>query len=171
LKIIVLLYIIVQMKIRTGFGYDVHRLEDGLDFWLGGIKMDYHKGALGHSDADVLIHAICDALLGAANLRDIGYHFSDNDPAFKGIDSKILLKNVVDLLQEKGYSIGNIDSTVALEAPKVNPRIDDMKQALAETMGIDIDDISIKATTSEKMGFIGIGEGVAAYASVLIEKT
>ena len=158
------------MKIRTGFGYDVHQLEEGVEFWLGGIKMDYHKGAVGHSDADVLIHAICDALLGAANLRDIGYHFSDNDPALKGIDSKILLKNVVELLNAKGYSIGNIDSTVALEAPKVNPRIDDMKKVLAETMGIDIDDISIKATTSEKMGFVGVGDGIAAYANVLIEK-
>lgn len=159
------------MKIRTGFGYDVHRLEDGIDFWLGGIKMDYHKGAIGHSDADVLIHAICDALLGAANLRDIGYHFSDNDPALKGIDSKILLKNVVDLLHDKGYTIGNIDSTVALEAPKVNPRIDDMKKVLAETMSVSIDDISIKATTSEKMGFVGHGDGVAAFANVLISRT
>ncbi len=159
------------MKIRTGFGYDVHRLEDGVDFWLGGIKMDYHKGAVGHSDADVLIHAICDALLGAANLRDIGYHFSDNDPALKGIDSKILLKNVVEKLHDKGYTISNIDSTVALEAPKVNPRIDEMKQVLASTMKIDIDDISIKATTSEKMGFVGAGEGIAAYANVLISKT
>jgi 2-C-methyl-D-erythritol 2,4-cyclodiphosphate synthase len=158
------------MKIRTGFGYDVHQLDEGIEFWLGGIKMDYHKGAIGHSDADVLIHAICDALLGAANLRDIGYHFSDNDPALKGIDSKILLKNVVELLTAKGYSIGNIDSTVALEAPKVNPRIDEMKQVLAETMGIDLDDISIKATTSEKMGFVGVGDGIAAYANVLIEK-
>ena len=161
----------MQMKIRTGFGYDVHQLEEGIEFWLGGIKMDYHKGAVGHSDADVLIHAICDALLGAANLRDIGYHFSDNDPALKGIDSKILLKNVVDLLEEKGYSIGNIDSTVALEAPKVNPRIEEMKQVLSETMKIDIEDISIKATTSEKMGFVGVGDGIAAYANVLIEKT
>jgi 2-C-methyl-D-erythritol 2,4-cyclodiphosphate synthase len=160
----------MQMKIRTGFGYDVHQLEEGAEFWLGGIKIDYHKGAVGHSDADVLIHAICDALLGAANLRDIGYHFSDNDPALKGIDSKILLKNVRELLQEKGYSIGNIDSTIALESPKVNPRINEMKEALAGVMQIDIDDISIKATTSEKMGFVGVGDGVAAYANVLISK-
>jgi 2-C-methyl-D-erythritol 2,4-cyclodiphosphate synthase len=160
----------MQMKIRTGFGYDVHQLEEGAEFWLGGIKIDYHKGAVGHSDADVLIHAICDALLGAANLRDIGYHFSDNDPALKGIDSKILLKNVRDLLQEKGYAIGNIDSTIALESPKVNPRISEMKEALAGVMQIDIDDISIKATTSEKMGFVGVGDGVAAYANVLISK-
>jgi 2-C-methyl-D-erythritol 2,4-cyclodiphosphate synthase len=158
------------MKIRTGFGYDVHRLEEGIEFWLGGVKMDYEKGAVGHSDADVLIHAICDALLGAANLRDIGYHFSDNDPALKGIDSKILLKSVVDKLEDKGYTIGNIDSTVALEAPKLNPRIIEMKEILAKTMAIDIDDISIKATTSEKMGFVGKGEGIAAYANVLISK-
>ena len=159
------------MKIRTGFGYDVHRLEEGVEFWLGGIKMEYDKGAVGHSDADVLIHAICDALLGAANLRDIGYHFSDNDPALKGVDSKILLKNVVDLLTEKGYSIGNIDSTVALEEPKVNPRIDEMKQLLAETMSINVDDISIKATCSVLLGFVGVGDGIAAYANVLIEKS
>jgi 2-C-methyl-D-erythritol 2,4-cyclodiphosphate synthase len=158
----------MRMKIRTGFGYDVHQLKEGAEFWLGGIKIDYHKGAVGHSDADVLIHAICDALLGAANLRDIGYHFSDNDPALKGIDSKILLKNVRELLQEKGYTIGNIDSTIALESPKVNPRINEMKEALAGVMQIDVDDISIKATTSEKMGFVGVGDGVAAYANVLI---
>ena len=156
------------MKIRTGFGYDVHQLHNGVEFWLGGIKIDYHKGAVGHSDADVLIHAICDALLGAANLRDIGYHFSDKDPAYKGIDSKILLKKVVKLVQEKGYSIGNIDSTVALEAPKVNPRIEEMKKTLSKIMNIDLDDISIKATTSEKMSFVGKGNGIAAYASVLI---
>ncbi len=158
------------MKIRTGFGYDVHQLEEGRDFWLGGIKLEYFKGAKGHSDADVLIHAICDALLGAANLRDIGYHFADDDPSFKDIDSKILLRRVVKLLSENGYKIGNIDSTVALEEPKVNPSIEEMQQVLANAMGIDIDDISIKATTSEKMGFIGRGDGVAAYASVLITK-
>lgn len=158
------------MKIRTGFGYDVHQLKEGVEFWLGGIKLDYHKGASGHSDADVLIHAICDALLGAANLRDIGYHFSDTDPAYKGIDSKILLQKVVDLVDSKGYLIGNIDSTVALEAPKVNLHIDQMKKVLAGIMAIDVDDISIKATTSEKMGFVGKGDGIAAYANVLIEK-
>ena len=158
------------MKIRTGFGYDVHQLKEGVEFWLGGIKLDYHKGASGHSDADVLIHAICDALLGAANLRDIGYHFSDTDPAYKGIDSKILLQQVVELLDSKGYLIGNIDSTVALEAPKVNPHIDQMKKVLAKIMAIDVDDISIKATTSEKMGFVGKGDGISAYANVLIER-
>lgn len=158
------------MKIRTGFGYDVHQLKDGVDFWVGGIKLNYHKGAVGHSDADVLIHAICDALLGAANLRDIGYHFSDKDPKYKGIDSKILLKNVVDLLEKDGYNIGNIDSTVVLEAPKLNPLINEMKTVMADIMKIDLNDISIKATTSEKMGFVGTEHGIAAYANVLIIK-
>ncbi|VAW26256.1 2-C-methyl-D-erythritol 2,4-cyclodiphosphate synthase [hydrothermal vent metagenome] len=159
------------MKIRTGFGYDVHRLEAGKDFWLGGIKLEHVKGAVGHSDADVLIHAICDALLGAANLRDIGYHFSDQDAAYKGIDSKILLKDVVALIKEKGYSIGNIDSTIALEAPKVNPHISEMCKVLSNVMEIELDDISIKATTSEKLGFVGRTDGVAAYANVLIVKS
>lgn len=158
------------MKIRTGFGYDVHRLENRKDFWLGGIKIEHTKGAVGHSDADVLIHAICDALLGAANLRDIGFHFSDQDVAYKGIDSKILLKDVVKLLKDKGFSIGNIDSTIALEAPKVNPHIPKMCEVLSEVMQIDLDDISIKATTSEKLGFVGTEDGVAAYANVLIVK-
>lgn len=158
------------MKIRTGFGYDVHKLKEGKDFWLGGIQLEHTKGAIGHSDADVLIHAICDALLGAANLRDIGYHFSDQDATYKGIDSKILLKDVVDLLKEKGYAIGNIDSTIALEAPKVNPHIPEMCAVLSKVMQIDLDDISIKATTSEKIGFVGREDGVAAYASVLITK-
>ncbi len=158
------------MKIRTGFGYDVHQLEEGYDLWIGGIKFDSVKGAVGHSDADVLIHAICDALLGAANLRDIGYHFSDQDPAFKGIDSKILLEKVSDLLKDKGYSIGNIDCTVVLETPKVNPHIDTIKQVLCPILNLDLDDLSIKATTSEKMGFVGTGAGIAAYASVLIER-
>lgn len=158
------------MNIRTGFGYDVHKLEDGADFWLGGIKIEHTKGAVGHSDADVLIHAICDALLGAANLRDIGYHFSDQDPAFKGIDSKKLLKEVVSLLGSKGYSIGNIDSTIALQSPKINPHVSEMCKTLAEVMVIDIDNISIKATTTEKLGFVGTEAGVAAFANVLIIK-
>ena len=158
------------MKIRTGFGYDVHQLKDGIDFWLGGIKISSEKGAVGHSDADVLIHAICDALLGAANLRDIGYHFSDTDPVYKGIDSKILLAKVVELLQTKGYQIGNIDSTVVLELPKVNPHIEEISKVLTDILKIDLDCLSIKATTSEKMGFVGTGQGVAAYVSVLIEK-
>jgi len=158
------------MKIRTGFGYDVHQLQDGEDFWLGGIKVPHTKGAVGHSDADVLIHVICDALLGAANMRDIGYHFADTDPQFKGIDSKILLKDVMALIRDKGYEIGNIDSTICLQQPKINPHIPDMKQCLAGVMGIDLDDLSIKATTTEKLGFVGTQEGVAAFATVLITK-
>ena len=158
------------MKIRTGFGYDVHRLEEGYDFWLGGIKVPHTKGAVGHSDADVLIHVICDALLGAANMRDIGFHFADTDPQFKGIDSKILLRDVMKLIGEKGWSIGNIDSTICLQQPKVNPYIPAMKSCLAEVMNIDEDDISIKATTTEKLGFVGTEQGVAAFATVLIQK-
>ena len=158
------------MKIRTGFGYDVHQLKVGEDFWLGGIQVPHIKGAVGHSDADVLIHVICDALLGAANMRDIGYHFADTDPQFKGIDSKILLKDVMILLREAGYEIGNIDTTICLQQPKVNPHISDMKQCLAEVMNINKEDISIKATTTEKLGFIGTEEGVAAFATVLITK-
>ncbi|UOQ54488.1 2-C-methyl-D-erythritol 2,4-cyclodiphosphate synthase [Hymenobacter cellulosivorans] len=156
------------MKIRTGFGYDVHQLQEGLPFWLGGIQVPHTHGAIGHSDADVLIHVICDALLGAANLRDIGFHFPDTDPQYKGIDSKRLLAEVMRLLRERGYSIGNIDSTICLEAPKVNPHIAQMQQVLAEVMQIPVEDISIKATTTEKLGFVGKREGVAAYASVLI---
>lgn len=158
------------MKIRTGFGYDVHQLKEGEDFWLGGIKVPHIKGAVGHSDADVLIHVICDALLGAANMRDIGYHFSDKDPQFKGIDSKILLKDVMTLLKEKGWSIGNIDSTICLQQPKVNPHIPAMKKSLSEVMEIEEDDLSIKATTTEQLGFVGKEEGVAAFATVLIVK-
>ena len=158
------------MKIRVGFGYDVHKLEAGEDFWLGGIKVPHTHGAVGHSDADVLIHVICDALLGAANMRDIGFHFSDKDPKYKGIDSKILLKDVVRLITEKGFEIGNIDSTICLQQPKVNPHIPAMKACLAEVMGIDEEDLSIKATTTEKLGFVGKEEGVAAYATVLIQK-
>lgn len=158
------------MKIRVGFGYDVHQLKAGEDFWLGGIEVPHTHGAVGHSDADVLIHVICDALLGAANLRDIGYHFSDQDPQFKGIDSKILLKDVVKLVSEKGFSIGNIDATICLQRPKINPHVPAMKTCLAEVMGIDEEDVSIKATTTERLGFVGKEEGVAAYATVLIQK-
>ncbi|MBL3657056.1 2-C-methyl-D-erythritol 2,4-cyclodiphosphate synthase [Fulvivirga sediminis] len=158
------------MKIRTGFGYDVHQLQEGYDFWLGGIKLDHTKGAVGHSDADVLIHVICDALLGAANMRDIGFHFSDKDPKYKGIDSKILLKEVMKLIREKGWEISNIDSTICLQQPKVNPHIPEMKTCLAEVMGIPEEDISIKATTTEKLGFVGREDGVSAYATVLIIK-
>ena len=156
--------------IRTGFGYDVHQLQQGLPFWLGGIVVPHTHGALGHSDADVLIHVICDALLGAANLRDIGFHFPDTDPTYKGIDSKKLLAHTMRLLREKGYELGNVDSTICLERPKINPHIPEMQRVLAEVMGVEADLISIKATTTEKLGFVGRGEGVAAYASVLIVK-
>jgi len=159
------------MKIRTGLGYDVHRLEEGKEFWLGGIKVPHTKGAVGHSDADVLIHVICDALLGAANLRDIGYHFSDTDQKYKGIDSKILLKDVMKMLREKGWEIGNIDSTICLQKPKINPHIPMMRKCLAEVMEVPEEDISIKATTTEKLSFVGREEGVSAYATVLISKS
>lgn len=159
------------MKIRVGFGFDVHRLGEGYPLWLGGIRLEHPKGAIGHSDADVLIHAICDALLGAANLGDIGVHFPDTSVEFKGIDSKILLKRTVDLITEKGYRIGNIDSTLCLERPKIKPHIEQMQKVLADTMGISRDNISIKATTNEKMGYVGREEGVCAYAVALLEKT
>lgn len=158
------------MKIRVGFGFDVHQLVEGRDLWLGGVKLQHSKGLLGHSDADVLIHAICDALLGAANMRDIGYHFPDNSADYKGIDSKILLKEVVKLIGTKGYRVGNVDATVCAERPKLNPHIPAMQQVLAEVMGVDADDVSIKATTTEKLGFTGREEGISAFATVLIEK-
>ncbi len=159
------------MKIRTGFGYDVHRLAEGEELILGGIKIEWHKGTVAHSDGDVLIHAICDALLGAANLRDIGFHFPDNSADFKGIDSKILLKRTVELLRNKNYEIGNIDSTIALQEPKIKEFIPLMIKTLAEVMNISEDDVSIKATTTEKLGFVGTGEGIAAYSVVLITKS
>ena len=158
------------MKIRVGFGFDVHKLVAGIPFTLGGIKIEHAKGSLGHSDADVLIHAICDALLGAANMRDIGFHFPDNDQSLKGIDSKILLKKTVLLIAEKGYEIGNIDATIALQKPKIKDKIPTMQQVLADVCSIDIDDIAIKATTTEKLGFEGREEGISAYATVLIQK-
>lgn len=156
------------MKIRVGFGFDVHQLEEGRDFWLGGVKLPSSKGATGHSDADVLIHAICDALLGAANLRDIGFHFSNQDPRWSGMDSKFFLKEVTRMLEEKGWKIGNVDCTLSLEHPRVNPHIDEMKKALAPLMNIDEDDVSIKATTNEKLGYVGRDEGINAYAVALI---
>ncbi|RKE03871.1 2-C-methyl-D-erythritol 2,4-cyclodiphosphate synthase [Marinifilum flexuosum] len=158
------------MKIRVGFGYDVHQLAEGEEFWLGGIKIEHNKGCVAHSDGDVLIHAICDALLGAANMRDIGYHFPDTSNDFKGIDSKILLKKTVEIIAEKGYSIGNIDSTIALQKPKIKALIPKMQETLSKVMGIDLDDLAIKATTTEKLGFVGKQEGISAYATVLIEK-
>lgn len=157
------------MKIRVGLGYDVHRLVDGRDLWLGGIKIDYTKGLLGHSDADVLIHAICDALLGAANMRDIGYHFPDTSDDTDGIDSKILLSKTIDLIATKGYTVSNIDATVCAERPKLNPHIERMRKCLAAVMHIDEDDVSIKATTTEKLGFTGREEGISAYAVALIQ--
>lgn len=156
--------------IRVGFGVDVHRLVEGRELWIGGIKISYEKGLDGHSDADVLIHAICDALLGAANLRDIGYQFPDTAGEYKNIDSKILLHRTNELLKEKGYRIGNIDATVAAQAPKLNPHIPTMQQTMAQVLGIDSDNLSIKATTTEKLGYEGRGEGITAYAVVLIEK-
>lgn len=158
------------MDIRIGFGVDVHRLEEGREFWLGGLKLPSSFGAVGHSDADVLIHAICDALLGALNLRDIGFHFSDTDPQYKGIDSKILLRNVMNLIQEKGFSVVNIDATVILEKPKVNPHIPEMQTILAALIGVETDRVSIKATTHEKVDSFGAGEAVKAYAVCLVSK-
>ncbi len=155
---------------RIGFGYDVHQLQPGYDFWLGGIKLAHDKGAVGHSDADVLIHVICDALLGAANMRNIGFHFSDTDPKFKGIDSKVLLTEVMKMIRGAGYEIGNLDSTVCLQVPKVNPYIPEMKACLSQVMSVAEGDISIKATTSEWMGFVGREEGVSAYCTALIYK-
>ncbi|MFA6924405.1 MAG: 2-C-methyl-D-erythritol 2,4-cyclodiphosphate synthase [Bacteroidales bacterium] len=157
------------MKPRIGFGFDVHKLVKKRDFYLGGIKIEYYKGALGHSDADVLIHSICDALLGAANLRDIGFHFPDSSAEYKNIDSRILLKKVVKLLKEKKYKIGNIDSTICLQNPKIGEYIPQIKKVLLEIIEIPEDDISIKATTTEKLGYIGRGEGVSAYSVVLIQ--
>lgn len=156
------------MDIRIGFGVDVHRLEKGRDFVLGGVKLPATFGAVGHSDADVLIHAICDALLGALNLRDIGFHFADTDPQYKGIDSKILLKNVMKLIAEKGFHVVNIDATVILEQPKVNPHIPAMQAILSELLHVTIDRVSIKATTHEKVDSFGAGEAVKAYAVCLL---
>ena len=158
------------MKIRVGFGFDVHQLVEGRELWLGGIRLEHEKGLLGHSDADVLIHAICDALLGAANMRDIGFHFPDTAGEFKDVDSKILLKRTVGLIATKGYRVGNIDATICAERPKLKAHIPAIQEKLAEVMGTDTDEVSIKATTTEKLGFTGREEGISAYATVLIEK-
>ena len=158
------------MKIRVGYGYDVHRLAENRDFWMGGVKIEHHLGLLGHRDADVLIHAICDAILGAANMRDIGFHFPDTDPKYKGADSKVLLQRTIELIATKGYRVGNVDCTICAERPKINPHVDEMRQCLAPLMQVDEDAISIKATTSERMGFVGREEGIAAYCVALIEK-
>lgn len=158
------------MRIRTGLGYDVHALVEGRELWLGGVKITHTHGLLGHSDADVLIHAICDALLGAANLRDIGFHFPDTAAEYKDIDSKILLHRTMELVRGKGFELGNIDATVCAERPKLNPHIPAMKKTLAKVMDVEEEDISIKATTTEKLGFTGRQEGISAYAVVLIVK-
>ena len=158
------------MKIRVGFGFDVHRIVPGRDLWLGGIKIDHSLGLLGHSDADVLIHAICDALLGAANMRDIGYHFPDTSADTLDIDSKVLLRKTMALIATKGYRLGNVDATICAERPKINPHVEAMKACLAEVMDTDEDNISINATTTEKLGFTGREEGISAYATVLVEK-
>ena len=158
------------MAFRIGFGYDVHRLVNDRELWIGGVKIPFEKGLLGHSDADVLIHAICDALLGAACMRDIGYHFPDNSPEFKGIDSRILLARTIELIATKGYRVGNIDATVCAEHPKLNPHIPAMQKVLAEIMKTDEDAVSIKATTTERLGFTGREEGISAYAVCLIVK-
>lgn len=157
------------MSLRVGFGFDVHRLDEGQPFFLGGIKIPHTKGAVGHSDADVLIHTICDAILGAADLRDIGFHFPDTDGKYKGIDSKILLKDVMALVRKEGYELANVDATIALQVPKVNPYVPEMKSVLAQTMGVSPGQISIKATTTEKLSFVGREEGVSAYAVALIQ--
>jgi len=158
------------MKIRVGLGFDVHALGEGREFFLGGIRLPASKGAVGHSDADVLIHAICDALLGAANLRDIGFHFSNTDDRWKDKDSKYFLQTVTNMLSERGWKIENVDCTVCLEKPKVNPHIEEMKKTLAPLMRITVEDVSIKATTSEKLGYVGREDGVNAYAVALISK-
>jgi len=154
---------------RIGFGYDVHAFAEGRELWLGGIRIDYQYGLQGHSDADVLIHAVCDALLGAANLRDIGHHFPDTSDAYKDIDSKIILKETMRLVREAGYELCNIDSTIVAEQPKLNPYIPAMQQVLADIMSVAVGDVSIKATTTEKLGFTGRGEGISAYAVVLLK--
>ncbi len=158
------------MKIRVGLGYDVHRLVEGRELWLGGVKIEHSLGLDGHSDADVVIHALCDAILGAAAMRDIGYHFPPSDNKYKNIDSKLLLKDVVKIVKEKGYKIGNIDITICAERPKINPHIPAMINTLAPILEIEEDEVSIKATTTERLGFVGKEEGIAAHAVVLIEK-
>jgi 2-C-methyl-D-erythritol 2,4-cyclodiphosphate synthase len=157
-------------KLRIGLGVDFHQLTEGRDFWLGGVLVPHHKGALGHSDADVLLHAICDAMLGAASLGDIGVHFPDTDNTYKNIDSKILLKRTLELIGQKGYQVVNIDSTLCLQAPKIKPYVVQMQETIAGILNISTEEISIKATTTEQLGFVGREEGVVAYATVLLEK-
>jgi 2-C-methyl-D-erythritol 2,4-cyclodiphosphate synthase len=158
------------MDIRVGFGFDVHQLKAEYDLWLGGVKVPHELGAVGHSDADVLLHVICDALLGATNKRDIGYHFPDTDPSYKGADSKILLRDVVKLLSDDGWKIGNIDTTICAQRPRLSPHVESMKQSIAQVCGIDVDRVSVKATTTEKLGYVGREEGISAYAVVLVQR-
>lgn len=158
------------MNIRVGFGFDVHKLVEGRELWLGGVRIEHEKGLLGMSDADVLIHAICDALFGAANMGDLGTHFPETNSKYEGIESKILLEEAVGLISSKGYSIGNVDAMICAERPKISPHVTAMKEILSRIMNIDVDDVSIKATTMEKLGFIGREEGITAYAAVLIYK-
>ncbi len=158
------------MKFRVGFGYDVHQLAPEYKLMIGGVEIPFEKGSVGHSDGDVLIHAIMDALFGAAGMRDIGYHFPDNDPSLRGIDSKILLKNTVALIREAGFEVGNIDATVALQQPKIGYAIEEMRKIISTIAGVEVSDVSIKATTTEKLGFVGTGDGVAAYAVALLYK-
>lgn len=159
-----------QMKIRVGFGFDVHKLVEGRELWIGGIRIEHPLGLLGHSDADVLLHAVCDAMLGAANMRDIGYHFPDTSADTLDIDSKVLLRKTSELIASKGYTVGNIDATICAERPKLNPHIPAMRECMAGILGIDEDDVSVKATTTERLGFTGREEGISAYATVLLEK-
>ena len=158
------------MNIRIGYGYDVHQLKEGEELIVGGVHIPHSKGSVGHSDADVLIHTICDAILGAADLRDIGFHFPDTDAKYKGIDSKILLKDVMAIVREHGFELGNIDATIALQKPKVNPHVPEMKKVLADVMNVSVGQLSIKATTTEKLSFVGREEGVSAYAVALLQK-
>ena len=158
------------MSYRIGFGIDFHQLVEGRDLWIGGVKIPHHKGAKGHSDADVLLHAICDAMLGALSLGDIGVHFPDTDPQYKNIDSKILLKKTFDLISEKGYALVNVDSSLCLESPKIKPFVGSMQSCIASILNLNAEDVSVKATTTEKMGFVGREEGLTAYATVLLEK-
>ena len=158
------------MDIKIGYGYDVHRLEVGEELWLGGILLPHHKGAVGHSDADVLLHAICDALLGALALRDIGFHFPDTDPAYKGIDSKKLLLETWHKIEERGWELGNLDTTICLQTPKLSGSIDAMRQVIGSILNVDLDRVSIKATTTEKLGFVGTENGISAHAVVLLKE-
>ena len=158
------------MKVRVGMGYDVHALVEGRELWLGGVRLEHDRGLLGHSDADVLIHAVCDALLGAAGLRDIGFHFPDTDPAYEGADSKRLLRETARLVRQAGYEVGNVDATVCAQRPRLKDRIPDMQQAMAQTMGIPESDVSVKATTTEHLGFTGREEGISACAVALLTR-